>query len=95
MRLELRRLILNARARLGGYTLSADEAEENTQCQEIKEFQTLLTNKISINTSFELFLGADYVWQETGPAVRFDQDGHTFLMARGEGEMPVLGRLQG
>ena len=28
MRPELQRLILNARARLEGYTLSADEAEE-------------------------------------------------------------------
>jgi hypothetical protein len=42
MRPELKRLILNARARLGGYELPADQAEENARQQAIEDFKLLL-----------------------------------------------------
>jgi len=83
MRPELKRLILNARARLGGGALSAEQEEENARRQAIEDFQILLAGKINIMTRFELLLKRDYVWLENRPAARFEIDGHTFLIAAG------------
>jgi hypothetical protein len=86
MRPELKRLILNACARLGGCALSTEEAEENTRRQAIEDFKVLLARKIDLSTRAELFLGGEYVWLETRPTVRFEVDGHSLLLAGGNGE---------
>ena len=86
LRPELKRLILNARARLGGYELPAGQAEENTRRQAIEEFKILLAGRIDTTTRLELLLGGEYVWLQTGPAVRFGIDGHTFVIAGADEE---------
>jgi hypothetical protein len=54
MRPELKRLLLNARARLGGCALSAEEAEENTRRQAIEDFKVLRARKMDLSTRAEL-----------------------------------------
>ncbi len=90
MRPELQRLILNARARLGEYALSSDEAEDNARRQAIENFQVVLAGKIALSTSLLLFWGGDYLWLETRPAMRFEIDGHTFLLAAAKQECELL-----
>lgn len=90
MRPEVKRLILNARARLGGYALPPGEAEENARRQAIEDFQVQLAGKIHMTTRLELLWGGDYVWLETRPAVRFQIDGHTFFLAAAKQECELL-----
>jgi hypothetical protein len=40
--------------------------------------------RIDLSTRLELLLGADYFWQETGPAVRLEVDGRAFILAKKE-----------
>jgi hypothetical protein len=83
---ELKRLIGNARARLGGYELPADQAAENRRRKAIEDFQILLAEKIKLDTRSELLPAGEYVWLENRPAIRFEVDGHTFVIAGGKQE---------
>jgi hypothetical protein len=80
MRPELKQLILDARARLGEYVPSSSEAEESARQKAMENFQILLARKLGLSTSLELFLAGEYVWLEQAPAVRFEIDGHTFVL---------------
>ena len=95
MRPELQCLILNARARLGGCALSADETEENARRQAIEDFKVLLAGKIDLSTRAELFLGGQYVWLENRPAVRFQIDGYMFLVAGGKQDCELAEECRG
>lgn len=95
MRPELKRLILNARARLGGYELPPEQAEENQRRRAIEDFKVQLTTKIDLSTRAEILLGGDYVWLQNRPAVRFEIDGHTFLLAGGKRECELIEESRG
>lgn len=90
MRPELKRLILNARARLDGRALSPDETEENARQQALEDFKLVLAGKIDTTTRLELLFGGEYVWLENRPAVRFEIDGHTFLLASAETDCELI-----
>jgi hypothetical protein len=95
MNTELQRLISNARTRLGDYVLSRDEAEENSRREAMEEFELLLGRKINVATHMQLLVHAEDVWRETGPAVRFKIDEHTFLLTRADGEFQLSQECNG
>jgi len=84
MRQQLQRRIRDARCRLEGATLTEDEQTESARHQAIEDFKVFLAQRIDPETRLELLLGADYFWLETGPAVRFELDGHVFVLAQGD-----------
>src|SRR4051794_12686074 len=47
-------------------------------------FKIMLAGKIDTNTRLELLLGGEYVWLETRPAVRFEIDRNSFVIAGGK-----------
>jgi hypothetical protein len=84
MRQELERRIREAHRRLEGGVPTEDERVEAAQHQAIEDFKVFLAQRIDFITRTELLLGADYFWQETGPAVRFELDGRVFVLAKKE-----------
>jgi hypothetical protein len=50
------------------------------------EFKSFLAAKTDPWVRLELLLAADYLWLETGPAVRFQLDDHVFVLAKHEGQ---------
>jgi hypothetical protein len=80
---------------LEGVPLQDDERAENMRRQAIEGFKVFLAQKIDFVTRTELLWGADYFWQETGPAVRFEVDGRAFVLAKKEDGTCCLNQKDG
>jgi len=53
-------------------------------------FKGFLARRIDLSTRAELLLGADDLWRETGPALRFTIEDHVFVLVRCEGGARLL-----
>ena len=95
MREELEKRIQEAQERLGLRALTEKERARSKQSQEVDAFRGFLAWRMKFTTRAELLLGAEYLWRETGPAVRFTIDNHVFVLARYEDETRFLEEVAG
>lgn len=95
MRPELKRLTVNACARLGGYQLAGNLVEENARRRAIEDFKTMRAGKLALNTRLELFLGGECLGLESAPADHFTLGGRWCALAGADGEYALLEDFSG
>lgn len=90
MRKELVQRIEEAREHLGLRALTEEERARREQSQVMDAFKSFLAQRLEFSTRAELLIGAEDLWRETGPAIRFTIEDHVFLLARCERETLLL-----
>ena len=80
---NLARYIRIARHRIFGTPLDEENRIEEQRASAIEEFQIYIARKIDISIRMELFVPANWCWDDaTGASVQFSVDGHSFVLAQ-------------
>lgn len=79
---NLARYVRIARHHIHGTPLDEESRIEQQRISAIEDLQTYVVRKIDISVRMELFVSANWYWDDTiGASVQFSIDGQSFLLA--------------